>query len=126
MKNLQIIVDNERVIAPILKKQLRRHFIVHEIKNNARISTLLQENTINLVVVGSIGRQMRDGLDRVKKIRQENKSVPVVLLSKFSSEDRIIAALRAGISDCIKSPFKYKEPEAEYRPNYLKFFELCG
>jgi DNA-binding NtrC family response regulator len=110
MKNLQIIiVDNEGVIAPTLKKQLSRHFIVREVKDNAGIRTLLQENTINLVVVGSIGRHMRDGLDRVEKIRQENKSVPVVLLSKFSSEARIIAALRAGVSDYIKSPFKYEE-----------------
>jgi DNA-binding NtrC family response regulator len=110
MKNLQIIiVDNEGIIAPTLKKQLSQHFIVHEVKDNARINTLLQKNTINLVVVGSIGKQMTDGLDRVEKIRQENKSVPVVLISKFSSEARIIAALRAGVSDYIKTPFIYEE-----------------
>ena len=45
MKNLQIIiVDNEGVIAPTLKKQLSRHFIVRKVKDNAGIRHFEKNN----------------------------------------------------------------------------------
>jgi DNA-binding NtrC family response regulator len=48
-------------------------------------------------------------MEAIKYIREQDKKVPIILITKYSSEDRVIAALRAGVNDYFKQPFSFGE-----------------
>jgi DNA-binding NtrC family response regulator len=62
----------------------------------------------DLVVVCSSDASNGDGLQATAEIRRQDHSVPIILVTQFSSEARAIAALRAGINDYFKVPYSGK------------------
>lgn len=50
-----------------------------------------------------------NGLELLKKIKNEYSSIPVVILTSYSTEDACIDALRLGARDYIKKPFSSEE-----------------
>lgn len=73
----------------------------------------------DLVVIGSSRGDIQDGLDSAKQIRRKDKDVPVILIVKYSSEARVVAALRAGINDYFKVPFSCEEFVASIKRNLM-------
>ena len=59
----------------------------------------------DLIIVCSFRMDPEDKLNVIKKIRWFDKRVPIILITRFSTESRAIAALRAGVSDYFKVPF---------------------
>lgn len=70
---------------------------------------VLQSGIPELVIIGSSHEHDRDGMKFAAQIRQHNRRIPIILLSRQSSEVRILAALRAGVTDYFKVPFSYDE-----------------
>jgi DNA-binding NtrC family response regulator len=58
----------------------------------------------DLVIVCSTGKAPGDKLGIIRKIRQIDRIIPMILITWFSSESRAIAALRAGANDYFKLP----------------------
>lgn len=50
-----------------------------------------------------------DGMQVLKKIREENIKIPVLVLSAKSQEEDILKALKAGANDYITKPFRPDE-----------------
>jgi two-component system, OmpR family, KDP operon response regulator KdpE len=67
------------------------------------------------VVLLDLGLPDMDGVDVVKRIRKENPSVPIIILSVRSHELEKIKALDAGADDYVNKPFALGELLARIR-----------
>jgi len=49
------------------------------------------------------------GLDLLREIKATHPSIPVILLTAYGSEDLLLRALRAGVRDYFRKPFRLQE-----------------
>lgn len=84
-------------------------FEVIEAPSKTGVLRLFQTREPDLVVMGSSRKSSRDQLKVAGQIRQRNSTVPLILITRHSSEAQVIAALRAGFNDYFKVPFSYED-----------------
>src|SRR5262245_19139955 len=70
------------------------------------------------VVVGSSGTPECRGLETARRLHGGHPATPIILIATRSSEDHVLAALRAGVSDYLKPPLTARE--------LLASVERCG
>jgi len=58
----------------------------------------------DVVLVCTYQRRIEDGLQPVEQIRRQDRLVPIIMATRYSSESRAIAAFRAGVNDYHKIP----------------------
>jgi DNA-binding NtrC family response regulator len=101
-----LIFGMDELIRQNLKgKLLRLGFGVIEVSPASNITSIFREIDPDLVIICSARETSDDGLTTVKKIRQNKRSLPIILITKFSSEFLAISALRARVNDYFKIPF---------------------
>jgi DNA-binding NtrC family response regulator len=101
-----LIVGMDDLFRQNLKgKLLSRGFLVFEAGRESEISVSLNVFSPNLIIICSTKKSSANGLKEVQLVRRLEKHVPIILITKFSSEARAIAALRAGVADYFKIPF---------------------
>lgn len=97
-------------IDDILRQNLTSRLVHHEFKviestersdPAAQIRMALPE----LVIVSSYRKAFEKGLKAIKKIRQLDRNLPIILIAGKSSEAKAIAAIKAGVNDYFKLPF---------------------
>ena len=110
MKNPTIlIVAGDEILRQDLKGCLLAHgFEVIEAPCKGRLRQYFQNSKPNLILIGT-NKKIDNGLKEAKQIHQWNSDVPILLITKYSSEERAIAALRAGINDYFKWPIADEE-----------------
>jgi DNA-binding NtrC family response regulator len=86
-------------------KLLSQGFSVFESGSESEISVSLKLFCPDLIIICSTKSSSGHGLKEVRAIRSLEKYLPIILITKFSSEARAIAALRAGVTDYFKIPF---------------------
>ena len=74
-------------------------FLVFEAGSESEISVSLKEFSPDLIIISSTKSSSEHGLKEVQAVRSLEKYLPIILITKFSSEARAIAALRAGVTD---------------------------
>jgi DNA-binding NtrC family response regulator len=117
-----LIADGDGALRRNLKNSLIFHdFEVIQAKDKADQQHLFQTKKPDLVIIGSIRRKTDDGLETAGKIRRQHKGIPIILLTEYSSEARVIAALRAGVNDYFKWPFSEKKLIASIQRNLSGF-----
>jgi DNA-binding NtrC family response regulator len=89
-----------------LKRRLiYRGFIVNESPEISNAIELLNSMQPDVVIVCSHRNAPGDKISLIKRIRRYDKRIPLILITKFSSEWRATAALRSGVNDYFKVPF---------------------
>lgn len=105
-KPIILIFGIDEILRGNLKSRLIRHgFIVNEAPEKCDIAALYKITQPDLVIVCSQRREAQDILSVLRRIRESDKKIPIILITMFSSESRAIAALRAGANDYFKVPF---------------------
>lgn len=114
MKNPEILIaGGDETFCQNLKKHLSPHeFDVIQAPDKTSVSQFFQQRKPALVVIGSSSPNPEDGLELIDQIRQQDKKIPIILITKHSSETRAIAAFRAEVSDYFKVPFSFEEVAA--------------
>jgi DNA-binding NtrC family response regulator len=100
-----LIFGMDELLHQNLKGKLFGHgYEVFDAPKASDITTTFQNIMPDLVIICSSAEIAGNGLKEVKEIRQMQRCLPIMLITKFSSESRAIEALRAGVNDYFKIP----------------------
>ncbi|MBT8364106.1 MAG: sigma-54 dependent transcriptional regulator [Deltaproteobacteria bacterium] len=105
---LLIIKSDEKRFQQLKKLLESKPYRLIEASRDSDIATYFDREKPDLVIVCSCDGTKGDGLQAAAAIRRQDRNVPMILVTQFSSEAFAIAALRAGINDYFKVPFSGK------------------
>lgn len=102
---LLVIKSDEKQFQKLKKLLELKPYRLVAASRGSDIVTHFARTKPDLVIICASDANNGDGLQVAKSIRQRDRSVPIILVTQFSSEARAIAALRAGINDYFKVPY---------------------
>jgi len=104
-----MIVDDEEVLRDVLEVVLRREgFDVVLAASGEEALSLLDGDEVDLVILDVMLPGI-SGIDTLRAIRISNPTLPVVVITAFSSIDGAIEAMKFGAFHYIPKPFKNEE-----------------
>jgi two-component system response regulator PilR (NtrC family) len=105
-----LIVDDEEVLRDVLDAVLRREGfeVAMAASGEEALSVLDEDDSIDLVIL-DIMLPGISGIDTLRAIRISNPSLPVIIITAFSSIDGAIEAMKHGAFHYIPKPFKNEE-----------------
>jgi two-component system KDP operon response regulator KdpE len=120
-----LVVDDEPPIRKLLRIGLRtRGFQVLEAPDGKTALRLLSQNP-DLIIL-DVALPDIDGLDLLRKMRDQNESVPIVVLSNRGDEAVKIRVLDGGADDYVTKPFSMDELAARIRAVARRQPHLAG
>ena len=119
MKNPTILItEKDETLRQNMKRRLLPHgFDVIEAPGKIEAQQYVLSRKPELVIIGATRNKAGDGMETVKDIRRQNKSVPIILITRYSSEEKVIAALGAMVKDYFIVPFSYEDLVASIQRN---------
>jgi DNA-binding NtrC family response regulator len=100
-----LIFGRDEILHRKLKTRLVRHgFNVIQARRTSDTIKTFDRIKPDLIIIYSTKKNRDDKLKCVEDLRQRSKYVPIILSTRYSSEARVIAALRAGVTDYFKFP----------------------
>ena len=88
-----------------IKPRLQRHgFKIIEVHRKSEVIKTFETHKPDLIFVYSSRRGIADRLRTIELFRRKDRFIPIILTTKYSSEKRAVAALRAGVNDYFKLP----------------------
>jgi len=102
-----LIIDDERNVCEALRMLLKDDYQI-SVAFSGREGLKLLEEEPQLVILDVVMPDM-DGLEVLRKIRQFNPEVPVIMLSAVDRVKTVVAAMRLGAVDYIAKPFESEE-----------------
>jgi len=110
-----LVVDDEPAIRRFLKASLgTQGFDVTEAQDASGALAQMSRNAIDVLVL-DLGLPDMDGLDVIRKLRDEGSAVPIIVLSSRSDEVAKVHALDLGADDYVTKPFGVEELLARVR-----------
>ena len=104
-----LIVDDEEVLRDVLDAVLRREgFEIIPAASGEEALSILDNQDVDLAIL-DIMLPGISGIDTLRAIRISNPSLPVIVITAFSSIDGAIEAMKHGAYHYIPKPFKNEE-----------------
>ena len=104
-----LVIEDERRLAEILKKQLEESGFTTDIAYDGYIGRQLAErNRYNLIIL-DINLPLINGYDLCREIRRTDSNIPVIMLTAFSTADNKLSGFEAGADDYVVKPFDFRE-----------------
>ena len=128
---LLIIEDVIALQKALVKGFQKLGYTVDAAEDGQQALDLFFDNQYNLVVL-DLNLPKMDGLEVLTEIRNENKEIPVLILSARSEMNDKITGLDKGANDYLAKPFDFPELEARVRALLRRNFKtvdttiLCG
>jgi len=120
-----LIVEDETALQKALEKGFRKTGYAVDIAGDGEQALELYfSNQYNLVVL-DLNLPKIDGLDVLAEIRNENKEIPVLILSARSEVNDKITGLDMGANDYLAKPFHFNELEARVRALLRRDFKTA-
>jgi len=101
-----MLVDDSRTIRNIQKNVLKQleHTDVVEAADGVEALAAFNEQVPDLMFVDWNMPNM-DGITLVHKIREVNKTVPIIMCTTEAEKSRVLQAIKAGVNNYIVKPF---------------------
>jgi two-component system chemotaxis response regulator CheY len=101
-----LLVDDSRTIRNIQKSVLKQlnHTDVIEAEDGVQALAIFNDQSPELLLVDWNMPNM-DGITLVRKIRETNKSVPIIMCTTEAEKSRVLEAVKAGVNNYIVKPF---------------------
>lgn len=116
-KNLLLLEDNDdfiEQISSLFNIFIKKIFIAKDINNAEKI---FNEKNID-IIVSDIHLKNENGLDFIKKIRESNKQIPIVVLSGSKDESLLFSAMTLNLTGYFLKPIKFR--------TLVDMFEECS
>lgn len=99
-----LVVDDEKPLRDFVRRNLEiRGYNAPTASNGIEALQIFQSKNINLVILDLMMPRL-DGLDTIRRIRQDSQ-VPIIVLSALGEEEDKIRALNLGADDYLTKPF---------------------
>ncbi len=101
-----LLVDDSRTIRNIQKNVLAQlgHTEIMEAGDGVEALNLLKQETPDLMLIDWNMPNM-DGITLVRKIRETDKKIPLMMCTTEAQKDRVIEAIKAGVNNYVVKPF---------------------
>ncbi len=110
-----LIAEDDAVLAKGLITTLTQaNYAVDHVSDGLTAKTMLQDSVYDLVIL-DIGLPHMDGLEVLKKIRQQGNKVAVMMLTAKDAVESRVRGLDLGADDYLTKPFSLDELEARIR-----------
>ena len=111
-----MIVDDEREILKMLEVALKKSEFVVKTYHNP-IDAVRSYNGTNFdVVLLDIMMPEMDGIEVLEKLKEKNKDIKVVMMTAYSTLDKVLKSHKIGADHYLLKPFKnLKEVEAKIK-----------
>lgn len=104
-----LLVEDELTLAMIIKDTLEgQEFIIHT-ANDGEEGLRMFYNLRPDVLVADVMMPRMDGFEMVRRIRQTDKSTPVLFLTARSGINDVVEGFELGANDYLKKPFGMQE-----------------
>jgi two-component system, OmpR family, copper resistance phosphate regulon response regulator CusR len=110
-----LLVEDEAKTLQLIKQGLEQHNIEVDVAYDGAMGLMLaQRNFYDLIITDIILPEI-NGLNLCRKLREEGKETPILLLTALSTTADIITGLDAGADDYLGKPFEFMELMARIR-----------
>jgi DNA-binding NtrC family response regulator len=106
-----LVVDDDPAMVAVLSEVLSGdHREIIPVSDAERAFELIKEQTPDLVLTDiEMPEGKPSGLDLLRRIKEYNRSIPVVMITGQATKERAVLALRAGAQDFVEKPFQIDE-----------------
>jgi len=106
-----LLVDDDKNLLRVLTYQIQQSgFDVVPVTSALQALKLLEEKPIGLVLTDLRMPEM-DGLELLRRIRESDRKMPVIVLTAHGSIDKAVEAIKLGASDFLTKPVEKAELE---------------
>ena len=104
-KKAILLVEDDNVVRDLIRGALEREY--HVLEASTYSEALKQiENPIHLALI-DYSLPDADGFDVLKAVRKVKPELPTILMTAYSTDNLVLKALRAGVTDFIKKPLSF-------------------
>lgn len=122
MYNILVVDDDKEIVKAIEIYLKREGYNIEKAYDGVEALKKLEETNVHLIIL-DIMMPNQDGIDTLKKIR-EDKALPVILLSAKSEDYDKIAGLDIGADDYVTKPFNPLELVARVNSCIRRYVKL--
>ncbi|WNO10819.1 response regulator [Teredinibacter sp. KSP-S5-2] len=116
-----LLVEDDDLLGEGVKEALSHFsYTVEWLKAGKYVVSALQDNDFSLVIL-DLGLPDVDGLTLLKEIRQQGKTIPVLILTARDQLEDKLLGLNTGADDYMIKPFDVRELEARIRTLTRRF-----
>jgi len=108
MKQKLIIIDDEPKAGLLMERYLDDTYDCQIFQDPVAALEYFSTESADLVIT-DMQMPHLTGAEVLAKIREENKQIPVIVITAYSNVDNAIEALRLGATDFVKKPFDIEE-----------------
>ncbi|MBE0638900.1 MAG: sigma-54-dependent Fis family transcriptional regulator [Bacteroidales bacterium] len=101
--------DEKRITSQLVHHLSRRGFNVYEANDSATAFATLEKQNIDIVLLDFMIPGDLNGIQILKKIRQDNPATEVIMVSGQEDIDVVIESQRQGAIDFVRKPFNISE-----------------
>ncbi len=110
-----LVVEDDPVLADALVRSLRRaDYAVDSVNDGQDADHLLIRSHFDLVIL-DLGLPRMEGLEVLRRLRQRNSTIPVLILTARDAMESRVTGLDLGADDYLTKPFDLRELEARAR-----------
>jgi DNA-binding NtrC family response regulator len=120
-----IVVDDDRGTAHLITEKFSKVFPNVVKCNNGKDALRIVETTDVAVVIADIQMPGLNGLELLKKVKQFNKNVEVIIVTGHGEVDSAVEAMKLGAYDYITKPFNVLDLQTQ-ATRALEKFRLVG
>lgn len=118
-----LVVDDEKAICDMLQKFLsKRGYEVFVTDNGDDALTIIREKTPHVVLL-DIRMPKTDGVEVLKKIKEENKEIGVIMITAVSETAVAEKCMKLGAFDYITKPISLDYLEQSLLAKLLDFYK---
>ena len=110
MKPVLLIIDDEGTLLDVLQRRFESRYDVQVAESGAKGLALLQ-NTMPAVILLDLRMPDMDGIEVLKRIKEQDPAIPVVLFSAYAEVDIAVQAMKLGADHFLSKPVQLQALE---------------
>jgi excisionase family DNA binding protein len=107
-----LVVDDEPSVREMLLRTLEKEYDVDTAADASSALDRMRENEPYNLMIADLKMPGMDGLSLIRQAKQLNSSMPVIIITGFSSEATAIDAVNLGVAGYLTKPFHVPQVKA--------------